>query len=526
MASSIDGIRPATGKTSEGRFMSYKSGFLAAALASTILCGAAGAKADQTADAATIARGKYLTDAGDCVSCHSTPDGKPFAGGLKSETPFGYLISPNITPDKETGIGNYTDDQFYRLMHEGIGPHGEYIYPVMPFPWYTNISRDDVLAIKAYLFSLPPVHQAQDVNHLNFPFNIRTSLFGWRQIYFKPDDWKPDPKKTAEVNRGGYLVEGLGHCAECHTEHNIAGATVDSKAYEGAVIDGWYAPNISSGMVEGIGTWSVQDLVAYLKKGVAPGKGIVAGPMSEVVHKSLSQLSDADVTDIALYLKQLPAKEDYKPSQPKPAVAAKSQQAAAYDSFCSSCHQRDGRGVNGVIPNLAGNGSVVANGPQDILAVIVGGLPAYGDYAAMPAIGTGMTDQQIADAANYVRSTWSNQAPQNAQAGDAAKARAMTDSMLAGGTCAPIDDKVIAPSPEITQLLEGVTESNMLLQVHQLVDKVKTSAGRAEEVNTLTAMYCPVLSKTPSITKVQKSEELGRFMQLVYTSLVQPGGKY
>ncbi len=505
--------------------MTRITSFLATALATTFLSGGLGIGRANAADADTLARGRYLLNAGDCVSCHSAPGGQPLAGGLKVNTPFGPLISPNITPDKETGIGAYTDDQFYRAMHQGIGANGEFLYPVFPFPWYTNVTRDDALAIKAYLFSLPPVHAKQDVNQLSFPFNIRTSLAGWRAVFFKEGDWKPDPAKSAEVNRGGYLVEGLGHCAECHTPHNIAGASVDSKSYEGAVIDGWYAPNISSDMVEGIGGWSVKDLVSYLKTGVAPGKGIVAGPMSEVVHESLGKLTDADVTDIALYLKQLPAKEAYPPSQPRQAVAAKSQQAVAYDTFCASCHQQDGRGVSGVIPNLAGNGSVVANGPEDVLKVVVGGLPASGQYAAMPAIGAGMTDQQIADAVNYVRSTWSNKAPENAGAGDAGTARAAADTMLSGGTCTPPDAKVIAPTPQISSLLADVTDSNMLLKVNALVGTVKTQAGRAAEVNTLTAMYCPFVARTPRATRAQKSEQLGRFAQLVYTALVQPGGK-
>jgi mono/diheme cytochrome c family protein len=396
---------------------------------------------------------------------------------------------------------------------------------VFPFPWYTNVTREDALAIKAYLFSLAPVKNKVDVNQLNFPFNIRTSLLGWRQVFFKEGNWKPDPAKSDQINRGDYLVNGLGHCAECHTPHNVAGGSEASKQFEGAVIDGWYAPNISSDVTEGIGGWEVKDLVAYLKTGVAPGKGIVAGPMKEVVHESLGKLSDADVESIAVYLKQVPPKEAYKPTQPPQPVAARSQQAAAYDSFCASCHQQNGAGVSGVIPNLTGNGSVQANGPEDVLKVIAGGLTANGEYAAMPAIGVGMTDQQIADAANYVRSTWSNKAPQNAQAGDAAKARATTDTMLAGGLCLQIDNKMTPMTAEIAPLLDGVNDSNMLQQVAAIVAKVQKPLPRAEEVNTLTAMYCAVVAKAPGATKVQKSQALARFAQLTYTALVQNGAK-
>jgi mono/diheme cytochrome c family protein len=499
-------------------------GIRAAALATTILAAQLFTGSARAADADILARGKYLLNAGDCVSCHSAPGGQPLAGGLQVKTPFGPMVTPNITPDKETGIGNYTDDQFYRTMHEGIGPGGEYLYPVFPFPWYTKVTREDALAIKAYLFSLPPVHAKQDVNQLSFPFNIRTSLLGWRQIFFKEGNFQPDPAKSEQVNRGAYLVEGLGHCAECHTPHNAVGGTENSKAYEGAVIDGWFAPNISSDMVEGIGSWSQDQLVSYLKTGLAPGKGIVAGPMSEVVHESLGKLTDADVTAIAVYLKQLPPKQSYTP-QPATGAATNAPQAVAYATFCASCHQQNGGGVSGVIPNLNGNGSVVASGPGNVLKVIVGGLGASGDYAAMPAIGVGMTDQQIADATNFVRSAWSNKAPENAEAGAAGTARASTDTMLSGGACDPADPKIIAPSADIAALLGDVNESNMLQQVNALVGKVKSGSPRADVVNTLTAMYCPVVAKTPGVTRPEKAVALGRFAQLVYTALVQPGGK-
>ena len=503
--------------------MSRSIGPRAATLVLAIVASAFATGSAVAADTDLLAKGEYLLNAGDCVSCHTAPGGKPLAGGLKVTTPFGPMVTPNITPDKDTGIGSFTDDQFYRAMHEGIGARGEYLYPVFPFPWYTKVTRDDALAIKAYLFSLPAVHAEQATNQLSFPFNIRASLAGWREAFFKAEDFKPDPAKSAEVNRGAYLVEGLGHCAECHTPHNVAGASVDSKAYQGAAIDGWYAPNISSDMVEGIGSWSQEQLLAYLKTGTAPGKGIVAGPMAQVVHESLSKLTDADVTDIALYLKQLPAKQAYPPSQPAPATAATSTKAAAYVTFCASCHQQDGRGVSGVIPALDGNGSVLANGPEDVLKVVVGGLSASGSYAAMPAIGAGMTDQQVADATNFVRSAWSNKAPQNAGPGGAGTARSI-DTMLSGGTCATSDAAVLDTSADVPKLLADITDANMLDKVQAIVAKTKPSAPRADVVNSLTAMYCPVIAHAPGVTRAQKAQSLARFAQLTYTALVQ-GGK-
>jgi mono/diheme cytochrome c family protein len=473
-----------------------------------------------------LAKGKYLLTAGDCVSCHTAPGGQPLAGGLKVDTPFGPLYSPNITPDKATGIGNYTDDQFYRTMHEGIGPGGELLYPVFPFPWYTKLTRDDALAIKAYLFSLQPVSHKVDVDQLSFPFSIRASLAGWREIYFKAETFKPDPAKSPEINRGAYLVEGLGHCAECHTPHNIAGATEQSKAYTGAMIDNWYAPNISSDMQEGIGSWSVADLVGYLKTGVSATKGIVAGPMAEVVHQSLGKLTDADVTDIALYLKQIPGKEAYPPKEPAKVTPAASPDTHAYATFCASCHQRNGQGVPGVIPALNGNGSVQANGPQDVVNVVLGGLPADHDYPAMPAIGAGMSDQDVAAAINYVRASWGNKAPQDAQPGAVGAARARATTMWAGGPCDKPDANIVAAAgADADRALADVTDGNMLPTVNALVGKVKSAGPRADVINSLTAMYCPFVAKTPNATSAQKSEHIARFAQLTYTALVQPGGK-
>jgi mono/diheme cytochrome c family protein len=494
------------------------------ALAATCLVAAYGAPPAAAADADLIAKGKYLTAAGDCAACHTGPGQAPLSGGLKIDTPFGPLYSPNITPDKATGIGTYTDDQFYRTMHEGIANDGSYLYPVFPFPWYTKLTRDDALAIKAYLFSLQPVNHKVDVDQLSFPFSIRASLAGWREIYFKAQTFQSDPAKSPQLNRGAYLVEGLGHCAECHTPHNIAGASETSKAYQGAMIDNWFAPNISSDVNEGIGSWSVQDLVDYLKKGVSP-KGVVAGPMAQVVHESLSKLTDDDVTDIALYLKQLPGQEAYPATQPPQAVEAKSVNASAYDNFCSSCHRPNGSGVPGVIPALNGNGSVQANGPQDVLTVVLGGLNAHDNYPAMPAIGAGMTDEQIAQAVNYVRSAWSNKAPENAQPGDAAKYRGLMDTMLAGGKCDTPDPKIVAAVGSASSQLPEVNDANVLLKVNALVAKAKGAGSQAEVINSLTAMYCPVVAKAPDLTRAGKSEALGRFAQNVYTSLVQPGGK-
>ena len=207
-----------------------------AGLAATCLTPVSGARA---ADAALIAHGKYLATAGDCEACHTASGGKPFAGGLYMNTPFGQVATPNITPDNDTGIGKITDDQFYRVFHAGIGMNGDHLYPVMPFPWYTKVTRDDVLAIKAYLFSLAPVHAPQKPNKMEFPFNVRAGLIGWDLVFLKQGEFKPDPSQSPQVNRGAYLVQGLEHCGECHNGNALFGNSGLSNTLGGGVVDKW-----------------------------------------------------------------------------------------------------------------------------------------------------------------------------------------------------------------------------------------------------------------------------------------------
>lgn len=244
-----------------------------------------------------------------------SPRGKAFAGGLSIPTPFGTIVTPNITPDRATGIGAWTDQQFYHALHDGIGAHGENLYPAFPYPWFTRVTRPDVMAIKAYLFSLPPVHAPKQPNDLIFPFNLRIGLAAWNWRYFHPGTFKPDPNVSAQINRGAYLVEGLGHCGACHTPKNIAQAPKAGQSFGGGEIQGWYAPNISADVREGVGGWTDAQLVTLLKTGAVPGKGIVRGPMLQTVHDSLSQLTDSDLEAMAAYLKSTPSRVEYPPTE-------------------------------------------------------------------------------------------------------------------------------------------------------------------------------------------------------------------
>ncbi len=479
------------------------------------------------ADAALVKRGEYLAGAGDCASCHTAPGGKRFAGGRYMPTPFGRISTPNITPDTETGIGGWTDDQFYRAMHDGIGKDGAFLYPVFPFPWYTKVTREDALAIKAYLDSLAPEHAPRRKLELSFPFDIRDSLQAWRIAFFTSGTFVPDPHRDDRINRGAYLVEGLGHCGECHNRDNLFGASDWSGRLQGGRIEGWYAPNLTADGRQGIGSWTEDQLVSFLKTGAAPSKGVALGPMKETIDDSLSHLSDADLHAIAAYLKSVSGKETYQPAETAAAEPADTAGASAYLTYCASCHRVDGSGVKGRIPALAGNGAATSEGPQNLIRVVLGGLPASHGLSPMPAIGAAMTDREIADAVDHVRTSWGNKAPAETQTGLVADLRARTHSLLAGNLpdgCPPIGDPKLAAAlqaPALRQQFAGIDLGNMLERVDAILPRAEeTGAAGDAIVNAMTAAYCPTLAGVPA---ADRAVLLGNFSVLAYGQLKQAG---
>jgi mono/diheme cytochrome c family protein len=248
-------------------------------------------------------RGGYLAKAADCMACHTKQGGKPYAGGLGFNLPFGTLYSTNITPDKETGIGNYSDQDFLNAVHRGVRADGARLYPAMPFASYTYMTDADALAIKAYLFSLPPVHARAPANTLTFPFNQRWAMNFWSALFNPDTRFEPDTSRGPEWNRGAYLAEALAHCGECHTPRNPAFALDNHRKFIGAVTAGWRAFNISSDKATGIGAWRDDDLVSYLAIGHATGHGTASGPMGEAVDRSFSQLAPTDIRAVVAYLR-------------------------------------------------------------------------------------------------------------------------------------------------------------------------------------------------------------------------------
>ncbi len=480
-----------------------------------------------------IARGKYLSDAGDCLGCHSKPGGEPFAGGRYLPTPFGPLSTPNITPDQETGIGGWSDDQFYRVFHEGIGKEGEYLYPAMPYPWFTKVTREDVLAIKAYLDTLKPVHAPKLPNKLAFPFNIRAGLLAWDQAFFRAGTFEPDAGKSAEVNRGAYLVQGLGHCGACHNGRGVLGNGPAAQPLRGGPIQDWYAPNLTSDVHEGIGKYSDDQLVTYLKTGQATGIGVAGGPMAETIHGSLSKLIDPDLQAIAAYLKSTQPEISYTITQRSDYTGPQASGRETYLNHCSSCHQLNGQGLEGAVASLVGDGAVLAGGPQDVIRVILGCIEAKGTDAPMPAVGYGMTDQLVADVTNYVRQAWGNSAPPNAGGGMVGDLRQSTVTALYGsrsGTCPPIAPPEIAavvsnPQTGISDALHAMTSANVSQTVDGILPKVQGAvphARMADIVNGLTLAYCPIV-RGSNLPEPQKVTQLSQFSEQVYSGIKSKG---
>jgi mono/diheme cytochrome c family protein len=370
-----------------------------------------------------VNRGEYLARAGDCVSCHTATHGVPFAGGLRMSTPFGYMLSPNITPDRTTGIGTWSAEEFYRAVHDGVNQHGKDMYPVMPYDFYTKATREDVDAIFTYLKTVKPVSNAVEVNHLHFPFNLRTTMAFWRELFFTEGTFRPVPHKSVTWNRGAYLVEGLAHCSDCHSPRNSLGAIEKRRDFNGAVVDGWFALDLTSDISTGLGAWSANDIAVYLKTGTSADGSTALGPMAEVVNNSTRYLSDADLAAIGEYLKAIPPASRLR-AKPEAPDVAKQRGAILYSENCSGCHQSRGRGVPHVFPPLAGNGVVLAPNPADILKVVLGGIPARGQYLPMPSFLTTLSDKDIADLANYIRTSWGNSAAANTSEMTVARLRA------------------------------------------------------------------------------------------------------
>jgi mono/diheme cytochrome c family protein len=369
---------------------------------------------DSTPNAAQLRRGQYLVAAGDCLSCHLREGGEPFAGGLGLNTPFGAIYTSNITPDRRTGIGAWTRDQFYRAMHDGKGAHGENLYPAFPYPWFRRASRADDDAIFAYLMTLPAVSYTPPQNNLPFPFNIRGSVGAWNLLFLDAHDFQSDPGQSAEWNRGAYLVKGLGHCGACHTPKNSFGADKSKQEFHGGKLDNWVAPDLTGNSRMGLGDWSVEDIVEFLATGRNP-RAAAGGAMAEVITYSTSLLNDADRHAIAVYLKSQPASAAITASTPDSGAMRRG--AEIYSDACSSCHLENGVGQSRVFPPLGKDAMLQQSDPTGLEHVILGGTrigisASRPSPLSMPSFAWKLTDQEIADVSTFIRNSWGNRAAQ------------------------------------------------------------------------------------------------------------------
>lgn len=381
--------------------------------------------AQPESDQALLARGAYLAAAADCAACHTVHGGAPFAGGLKMQTPMGAIFSTNITPDKRTGIGDYTEADFSQAVRKGVAKDGHNLYPAMPYPSYSKLTDADVSALYRYFMrGVLAVHQENVPSTIPWPLSYRWPLKIWSTLFADDRPFTPRTGKSAEWNRGAYLVQSLGHCGACHTARGVA---FQENAYDesgsaflaGAPLDGWFASNLSGDVNTGLGKWTVDDIKTFLHYG-ANAHASAFGPMTTVINHSTQWLNDGDRQAIAVYLKSLPAANPAPPvksvSETVEGTEAMLRGAKIYSNFCVACHAVNGAGTSPYLAPLTGNPNVLEPNPQSLINITLNGtdpLVIDGKPAAypMPAHRMALSDAEVADVLTYVRNSWGNQAP-------------------------------------------------------------------------------------------------------------------
>ena len=365
----------------------------------------ASASASQPTGPALVARGEYLARAADCEACHSTPGGQPFAGGRAFALPFGTIYAPNITPDHETGIGDWSDAEFVRALHHGIDRNGEDLYPVFPYASYALLSTDDALAIRAYLASVKPVRHIVAANDLRFPFNQRYLMRGWKLLFVPSHPLDPDASKDPAWNRGAYLIEALGHCGECHTPRNIMQGLDNGKKFAGAVQVGWLAYNISSDPEHGLGSWHDAQLAEYLSTGQALGHGPASGPMAEVIGYSLRYLTPDDIRAMVAYLRAIPPQSEGPLAIGHGPVDTEKNALGAhlFVEACAGCHLTNGLGRQSAWAALVGSRSAGDPNATNLLQVLTQGsqIQTKQGLMFMHAFTGAYNDEELAALANY-----------------------------------------------------------------------------------------------------------------------------
>lgn len=369
------------------------------------------------ASAEVLDRGAYLARAGNCIGCHTSTGGARFAGGRDVDTPFGVVVAPNITPDVKTGIGSWSSSEFWRAMHHGRAKDGRLLYPAFPYPSFTHVTRADSDALYAFLRSVPAVDRANDSHALRFPYNTQAALAVWRALYFRPGEFQAEPQQGAEWNRGRYLVQGLGHCAACHSGRNfLGGASLNAEFAGGLMPDSaWYAPSLASPEEAGTQRWAREDVVKLLRDGVY-ARASASGPMAEVVYTSTQFLTDDDLGAMARYLSSIPVREHATGDLKVAAGEVRDRGGKLYDQHCASCHGDQGQGVANGYPALTGNRAVTMVSHTNVVQIIRQGgfMPATAGNPqpfGMPPYGHILDSDDIAAVATFIRQSWGNSAP-------------------------------------------------------------------------------------------------------------------
>ncbi|WP_423456904.1 cytochrome c [Ottowia sp. VDI28] len=363
-----------------------------------------------------VQRGAYLARAGNCAACHTARGGEAYAGGKALDTPFGIVFASNLTSDPETGLGRWSADHFWRALHHGRSRDGRLLYPAFPYTEYTQVTREDSDALYAFLRTVPPVRQANQPHDLRFPYSTQAALAVWRALYFQPGEFRPEPGKPAEWNRGAYLVRGLGHCAACHAPRNFMGALQDNPALSGGLIpmQNWYAPSLAAPAEAGVQDWSTAEVKGLLKNGIS-ARGAAMGPMAEVVYGSTQHLNDADLQAMALFLRDLPRQAPAPQPETRVGSTVLALGAKLYKAQCAECHGGKGEGQGGIYPALAGLRTVTQASSANLIKTIIhggftptteGNPRPYG----MPPFGQSLDNAEIAALASYVRTAWGNRA--------------------------------------------------------------------------------------------------------------------
>lgn len=372
-----------------------------------------------------VKRGEYVARLGDCVACHSVPGGAPFAGGYEMATPMGSIFTTNITPDPETGIGRYSLAEFDRAIRSGVAADGHRLYPAMPYPSYSKFSDEDIRALYAFFMNeVEPANQKNQDSKIPWPLNMRWPIALWNGVFAPQEAYQNKPDQDALWNRGAYIVQGPGHCGSCHTPRGVAmnekGLDETSPLYlSGALLDGWYAPSLRQDHNTGLGRWSEQEIVQYLKIG-RNVHSVVTGTMTEAFNNSTQYMTDDDLAGIARYLASLPGDPSrdgpaWDPAQARALTAADMEKpgATTYVAKCSSCHGLDGKGQGQWMPPLAGASSSLSHENATIInltlngseRVVAQGIP---DAYRMPPYRNQLNDQEMAEVLTFVRTAWGN----------------------------------------------------------------------------------------------------------------------